>query len=895
MAEIRSQPTNIRKTHHVSLTDGTTELGFLLCDYKGNLTPNAISQDNSPSTGLKIQQGEMKYSDFEMPYTPIVQDDWSGGFGQKYLDSDRTKFRMSYRMDTTQVNKAFLGPKETVISGIVQSQSRKDIFTDDSAKSLLGYLPLNSNDPDTPLDYGWVKFSFVAEMAFTNAIFRFIVNSQALEAEFKLSIYSDSGGAPDAELFTETKTVTTDETYGQNVRWFSNINLVAATTYWVIMRIDTNDLEFIGGLLGTTVTGSVIYEQYTNSTALPTSDWITTNNRQVSMSIMNPTDRGGQKFFEYRKSLYMVTQPDQDVAPRLFREGYHGLADSNAGALNLLKNGETYVLDELVGAIAIIVAGPGSTEPQNWRKITGNTTGGDISVEPDWNIAHTTATEYAIINTTAMHEITGHGLTKPVTSVLVANEIVYFAQGDSTNIRRMREYDNSGTWTREFHDDGSNKAIFLVRGPKTTGGDWIWRANKNTYSVSHSDVKAWGTDLSFSTAITCGDSLYRITNLIFYGNPLMPWVIKENEIGSINDDVYARVPIPEIGAVKSERNGLAAVHFGVYLFFSMLDGVERYYDGRLDDIGPNRNEGMYPKFQGNISSMTTYPGRIYASIDCNNETGKYSSILCYNGQGWHHIYGVGEKSIRDLYVQTIPAHMDRLWFCEEGEPIYIQVSLNPLKESEYEHTPLGWIDPSTITVGFRDVNKYFKSMTIYRKNSNGSPYWYMYAYKYTVTPDNGDPELLAINSLYASKEQSDFLGSVTGKELDLHLVFTEYTLDGLATARSVIEALRIESMTRIVVKKHWAFTFLIENYPVDIQGKRNATSTAKTVTDQLETWGSSESTPAPLIFRSNLDLFNSKNVVIDPASIKPLKVVFDDKTGKIIEGRFIGQLVLNEA
>lgn len=890
---IRAASTDKRKTHDISLTDGTTTIGLTLCNFRGQHDPNAIKQVGNPRTALQIRQGQAEYSDFEMPYTPIIQNDWSGGFGNKYLDKDKSKFRMSYRMDTTQPNKMFLGPKENVISGIVQSQARVDPFT----HSINYYYPQAAAYPNTDLkDYTWIRFPFTTTRAYTTPIFRFIGCTYSKACDYKFSIYSDVAGAPDTELYTETQSLTTNDTRGNTLRFHATINLTTATTYWITMRMDT-DPTVLDGTAAARLAGWATFGvgythdfQYTDTATLPATGFTTVANTGISYSIIDPSDVGGQKFFEYRRSLYMVTRPDNDSAPRLFREGYHGLAAANTGALSLLKTGLTLALNELAGAIAFVVAGSGSQEAQNWRKIVSNTTSGDVTVSPPWNIVHSATTEYAIIGTTAMHEITGHGLTKPVTDVLVSDSVIYFAQGDATNIRRMREYDNSGTWTRQYADDGTNKATFLERGPKATGGDIIWRANNNPPSISMSDVKAWGTDLSFGTAITCGDSFNKITNLIFYGNPLIPWVLKENEIGSVSDAVYARVPIGELAAVKSEKNGIAAIHFGVYLYFSMLDGIERYYDGRLDDIGPNRDEGMYARFKGNISSMVSYPGRIYAAIDCANETGKISSILCYNQLGYHHIYGIGERSIRDLYIQTIPAHMDRLWFAEEGEPIYLQIAMDPLKEDEYQNVTRAWIDLSTITAGFRDINKYYRGMSAYHRA--GAMYWAQYIYRNTGSPGDENPQLTYLCEFNYATESSFFLTTQTGKELNLRMDFADgdiYTYPPI-----VLEAIRVDAVTRIPVKRSWSIMFRVQTRETDLNGDPS-TFTAKQIYDKLEEWANSDVTPAPITLASNHDIFDARTVFIDPASVQPLRMLTMPNAEKENETMYIGQLSVYEA
>jgi len=162
---------------------------------------------------------------------------------------------------------------------------------------------------------------------------------------------------------------------------------------------------------------------------------------------------------------------------------------------------------------------------------------------------------------------------------------------------------------------------------------------------------------------------------------------------------------------------VAALMHDVYLYLSFLDGVERYYEGSLDDIGPNRDEGLPSNRRGNVFDMVGYAGRIYAAV--NGGTDNYSSILLYNGLGWHEVYRTPATGleIRKLHIQTIPGqYIDRLWFGEGSELVWIGIDLNPLTNSNYRFCPCGEVQMSTIYSGMPDVDKAFVSMKIVGDN-----------------------------------------------------------------------------------------------------------------------------------------------------------------------------------
>lgn len=79
-----------------------------------------------------------------------------------------------------------------------------------------------------------------------------------------------------------------------------------------------------------------------------------------------------------------------------------------------------------------------------------------------------------------------------------------------------------------------------------------------------------------------------ITGMVMYGEPQVPYIFKEDSFGSIVNNVYAKLPVAEMKYLRSENNGKANMQQGVYLYFGMEGGtmIERYYDQRLDDVGP---------------------------------------------------------------------------------------------------------------------------------------------------------------------------------------------------------------------------------------------------------------------------------------------------------------------
>jgi hypothetical protein len=83
---VRAEPTSIDVTLNIELRDADgVSLGLILCDSKGRPAqggiPWPIRQSGPSRTSLQIRQGDGDYSDYQLPYTPFTQKDWSGGRG----------------------------------------------------------------------------------------------------------------------------------------------------------------------------------------------------------------------------------------------------------------------------------------------------------------------------------------------------------------------------------------------------------------------------------------------------------------------------------------------------------------------------------------------------------------------------------------------------------------------------------------------------------------------------------------------------------------------------------------------------------------------------------------------------------------------------------------------
>lgn len=420
---------------------------------------------------------------------------------------------------------------------------------------------------------------------------------------------------------------------------------------------------------------------------------------------------------------------------------------------------------------------------------------------------------------------------------------------------------------------------------------------------AHTDTVVNVAHRYLKDSIVCGNSSSRITGMVMYNEPQIPYIFKEDSIGSINNNIYAEIPISALKQVRSELNGTVSMQHGVYLYFNMAGGmIERYYDQKLDDIGMTRDEGMPRNRQGEIAKMLPYPGRFYASINAGFDGD--SSIMCFNEIGWHEIYRASTigRPITDLHIQTIPGfdNADRMFFAEGGSIKAIPVAINPTKQYDYQYFGYGlgiaelpYIETSWIDFNLKDVNKFFNSVTIFSDcTDTARPKGTEYSIYVHYKVDNDRYWTLAgKGGAYASQE-IDFSRNhdVSGKRIKLKISMCSNTEPG-ETPR--LKAVVVNGVLRMPVKRSYSMTFMLE--PLKDLQDRPLTDNPAAIYNRLHYWANSETHATPLTMNTNDVITDGKVVFIDPASINTVQALSQMGEGSgQKEYRHIGQIVLYE-
>jgi hypothetical protein len=442
------------------------------------------------------------------------------------------------------------------------------------------------------------------------------------------------------------------------------------------------------------------------------------------------------------------------------------------------------------------------------------------------------------------------------------------------------------TWKSE-----TIKGSFLALQTDSYGKRKIWRALSVASTISEGDPPAWADALALNaTEIVCDNPRSRITNIVPYDKGIQ--VFKEDQIGSVVSRVYSRIPLDEMKTVAGPTNGRAAIQHDVYLYFSLGNGLQKFYQGRLDNMGPDLGEGLpsatseFANRQGPISSMAGAPGRIYASINA----GEYgsSSVLCYNGTGWHEIFrDRGYRRAKRIHVQPIPGHAAQLWISLEEDTLSIPVSMSaPEKMAEFEYlfTGRGSIESSWIYGSLKDVNKFWNSIKIFSDGLADNIAWIELEYKTDAQTAWTRSESVFETS--PSQEIDLGLHDVVGRRFRFRL--TLRTVSHSITPK--IKQIIIETVTRVPPKWSYPITFYLADVSANLSHDV-LRATAAAMTAKLKLLADSRSFAAPVRMRSLHNAFDDRWVFVEPASISPITLT----EGASREIRLIGSLTLQEA
>lgn len=395
----------------------------------------------------------------------------------------------------------------------------------------------------------------------------------------------------------------------------------------------------------------------------------------------------------------------------------------------------------------------------------------------------------------------------------------------------------------------------------------------------------------FNDPIEIGERVDNIRFMIPYDDPQRMYVLTDREIGYIEADNYFPVDLNELNALRSPVNARAVGKAGVYLFFNLAGGrVERYYRQNLDNIGPDRDEGLGYDLYGDVQAIIGYPGdRIIICLAYDPfisilNVSPSSSIMLFSGDGWHNLFtgNRGETSaIRNLKLWHNPVHdYSLLWFSIGPDLALLRLPLGPpdkVNSQSYNNTFYGHLITSWYYFGLWDAVKLFRSVKLFTENivktGSETDRWIEVDYQL----DN-DTAWTYAGQITTSPVQELKLGSydVTGRRIRFRLRFE--TLSGGGSA--ILNTLAVKAVGSQDVEYGLAWNtklsegFVATNLWNDETGSYHIYTDAETAQAKIKSWIDNLT---PLTLRSVYSVFDNRIVILDPISTQPFSLRPDEQ------------------
>jgi hypothetical protein len=639
----------------------------------------------------------------ETPLSPPAQAfeteqrNWIGGMGRRRYEDDPTGFFDSDYMWTTTEGQIFPSLQWRFATSLRSADTSLP-----GGSVNLAWWKLYGNTPASRIAR-YLSIAFVASASYNADKGYLWIRRRGTPGTLTFELCADHAtpGKPGTVLKTVTKTtsdITDTVSVYQLFDWTTTQALVATTTYHIKIYGASSDTaadhwEILGNSDGTS-------SKYSTDDSTWTASTISMFYRVTDADISRQW-----KFFTLEGAQYAVSVNDDGTTSLLKANGTRGTA--TAGTSTTLTNTNvTMTTNVHAGAAIRIIDGTGDGQ---YRLISSNTPT-QFTVARAWDQPPSTDSKYIVYASDDWLAVTGTpGIGAVKNKPAVVGNIAYFPQGTGTNIRRMRVNASS----HDFADDGTNKAhmlFFNVEGAQPL----IYAANVATATIQSASPVAWGVNLTLGTAKSVGSSDYRITNM--YAHNKVMRIFKEDGVYTYNNGIiekdglnFSDVPDTTTGLGVGTQNGAmwwGWAHDIVRQIGSSVDPMLNYKRGY---------DGVQEPRKGYVSCIVSAVGWLFFVIDGGADN--YSSIILWNGMGWHEVFrgwATGVR-IRNAAWQPNIGARGRLWFDVGGDLAYMTFPLyaaNPLKDTSLPFHHEGVLVTSAYGAGDRMLYKILGTLRI---------------------------------------------------------------------------------------------------------------------------------------------------------------------------------------
>ena len=244
------------------------------------------------------------------------------------------------------------------------------------------------------------------------------------------------------------------------------------------------------------------------------------------------------------------------------------------------------------------------------------------------------------------------------------------------------------------------------------------------------------------------------------------------------------------------------------------------------------------------------------------------------------------QSIDNIHIQVIPGwNVDRLWFNQGGDLVWIPLPGNTLREdtdTSFRFTHEGTLESSWIYGRMHEIQKIYNSLKLIQIDFVAGAQEIEADYRtdntttWTVLPSTFDTFVKEI------KFTSTTPPNVTGRRLRFRLRLQ--TNDNTKTPS--VRASIVEAVGRVPIKYSYTFRFVAQDLAKDLEQRDDTYAVVETLMSQLDTWADSVTA---LTMRSNFSSMDNKSVLLDPAALRPIILMQSEQ-----QERYVGELTLIE-
>lgn len=557
-------------------------------------------------------------------------------------------------------------------------------------------------------------------------------------------------------------------------------------------------------------------------------------------------------------AMYVVDSKADGSASQLWINGDRG---KSTGATSTLLGdaAKSWTVDMWAGAWVAVIRGTGRGQ---FREIESNTSN-SLTVSDAFDVVPDTTSEFIIYGTKQFTEITSTGLSKVKSTPAVVNQIVWFPQGESANVRTMVY--NATTKAHEFDDNGTTKADFINIGVHKIDGVQVWLARNGLGSggqtfVFRCNAPVWASppaDLVSRETVHIGDRDAQITNILEKDGVLQ--VFKWDGYYNVSGNQAIRI---QSGLEKTPHpaNGAAVIIHQKYMYYSWLHSIIRIFGGEHDDVGQEwSGKGLPDTREGTISSFDSYASLLLYGINAGTGT---SSVMSFDGIGTHEILRAysANRPVSLVKVQPCIGTRNMLWSGQGGDLVFQELPLmkgSPRLDSgmRYQHEAVlvsAKIDMGTAA----GMPKFFKELTLVTENLDAGKEILV---QYQTDDDVGTSNWTTASSALLSPESNVFLGLNNVRSFSYRLILRSND----NTVPLIVRGVTPNGFARTPYKMVWTLRCRADNVTVS---KKLAKST------ELMRWLLDMSRfPYRVEMRSQYHLAHKFFVTVHPPSMFPYK------------------------